>query len=63
MNSGAADNGGACDGGTDNGGNDNGGRDTPGLIVPPPVNYLAFLLIGFPGPKRTVHGYVAFYRS
>ena len=35
------------DGGTDNGGRDGtGGKDTAGVIAPPPVIYLAFLLIG-----------------
>ncbi len=34
------------DGGTDNGGTGNGGKDTAGVIAPPPVIYLAFLLIG-----------------
>ena len=29
------------------GGADNGGKDTSGVIAPPPVIYLAFLLIGF----------------
>ncbi len=33
-------------GGTDNGGTGNGGKDTAGVIAPPPVIYLAFLLIG-----------------
>ncbi len=35
------------DGGTDNEATDNGGKDTAGVIAPPPVIYLAFLLIGF----------------
>ena len=34
------------DGGTDNGGTGEGGKDTAGVIAPPPVIYLAFLLIG-----------------
>ncbi len=33
-------------GGTDNGGTGNGGKDTAGVIAPPPVIYLAFLLAG-----------------
>ncbi len=35
------------DGGADNGGTGNGGKDTAGVIAPPPVIYLAFLLAGF----------------
>ncbi len=42
MNSGGTDNGARGDGGTDNG-----GKDTAGVIAPPPVIYLAFLLAGF----------------
>ncbi len=33
-------------GGADNGGTGNGGKDTAGVIAPPPVIYLAFLLAG-----------------
>ncbi len=33
-------------GGADNGGTGNGGKDTAGVIAPPPLIYLAFLLIG-----------------
>ena len=33
-------------GGADNGGVGEGGKDIPGVIAPPPVIYLAFLLIG-----------------
>ncbi len=34
-------------GGTGNSGTGGGGKDTAGVIAPPPVIYLAFLLVGF----------------